>query len=156
MKKQEEHNYVYKFKKFVSKIHQKLLRLEKRDLLQVIFFYSLNFFSLEFHLSLFYLFWCLLFFCSYSWSYWRNFSCYFFLSCQFSHFFVCFFAKEESSQFLFFHFFVKKKERKKTMDLFFTFLLMIPSCKLCFDEFFFFVCSFVCLFVWFVVTPEKQ
>jgi len=33
------------------------------------------------------------------------------------------------------------------MDLFFTFLLMIPSCKLCFDDFFFFVCSFVCLFV---------
>ena len=70
-----------------------------------------------------------------------------FLSCQFSHFFVCFFAKEESSQFLFFHFFVKKKERKKTMDLFFTFLLMIPSCKLCFDDFFFFVRSFVCLLV---------
>lgn len=36
------------------------------------------------------------------------------------------------------------------MDLFFTFLLMIPSCKLCFDDFFF----FVRLFVWFV-TPEK-
>jgi len=77
-----------------------------------------------------------------------------FLSCQFSHFFVCFFAKEESSQFLFFHFFVKKKERKKTMDLFFTFLLMIPSCKLCFDDFFsLFVRLFVC---WFVVTPGKQ
>jgi len=59
--------------------------------------------------------------------------------------FVCF-AKESSSQFLFFHFFVKKKE-KKTMDLFFTFLLMIPSCKLCFDDFFFFVRSFVCLLV---------
>jgi len=69
-----------------------------------------------------------------------------FLSCQFSHFFVCFFAKEESSQFLFSHFFVKKKERKKTMDLFFTFLLMIPSCKLCFDDFFsLFVRLFVCL-----------
>jgi len=56
------------------------------------------------------------------------------------------FAKEESSQFLFFHFFVKKKERKKTMDLFFTYLLMIPSCKLCFDDFFsLFVRLFVCL-----------
>lgn len=40
------------------------------------------------------------------------------------------------------------------MDLFFTFLLMIPSCKLCFDDFFsLFVRLFVC---WFVVTPGKQ
>lgn len=36
------------------------------------------------------------------------------------------------------------------MDLFFTFLLMIPSCKLCFDDFFF-LCSFVCL----VCNPGK-
>ena len=146
MKKQEEHNYVYKFKKFVSKIHQKLLRLEKRDLLQVIFFYSLNFFSLEFHLSLFYLFWCLLFFCSYSWSYWRNFSCYFFCLVNLVTFLFVFLLKKNHRNFCFSIFFVKKKERKKTMDLFFTFLLMIPSCKLCFDDFFFFVCSFVCLF----------
>jgi len=34
---------------------------------------------------------------------------------------------------------------------------MIPSCKLCFDDFFsLFVRSFVCFFVGFVVTPGKQ
>ena len=142
LKKQEQQNYVYKSKKFVSKIYQKLLRLEKRDLLQVIFYYSLNFFSLEFHLSLFYL--C--FFVRIHEATEGIFLVTFFvLSIQ--SLFCLFFAKEESSQFLFFHFFVKKKERKKTMDLFFTFLLMIPSCKLCFDDFFFFVRSFVCLLV---------
>jgi len=61
-------------------------------------------------------------------------------------FLFVFLLKKNHRNFCFSHFFVKKKERKKTMDLFFTFLLMIPSCKLCFDDFFFFVCSFVCLF----------
>ena len=143
MKKQEEHNYVYKFKKFVSKIHQKLLRLEKRDLLQVIFFYSLNFFSLEFHLSLFYLFWCLLFLFVFM-KLLKEFFLLLFLSCQFSHFFVCFFAKEESSQFLFFHFFVKKKEKKQWIFFshFFSWY-QAASCVLTI----FFLCSFVCLSV---------
>ena len=144
LKKQEEHNYVYKFKKFVSKIHQKLLRLEKRDLLQVIFLFSQLFqlgisskFVLSFLMSAFFVriheategIFLVTFFC---------------LVNLVTFLFVCF-AKESSSQFLFFHFFVKKKE-KNTMDLFFTFLLMIPSCKLCFDDFFF-LCSFVCLSV---------
>jgi len=116
-------------------------------------FYSLNFFSLEFHLSLFYLFWCLLFFVRIHEATEGIFLVTFFCLVNLVTFlFVCF-AKESSSQFLFFHFFVKKKE-KKTMDLFFTFLLMIPSCKLCFDDFFsLFVRLFVC---WFVVTPGKQ
>ena len=116
-------------------------------MLQVIFFYSLNFFSLEFHLSLFYLFWCLLFFCSYSWSYWRNFSCYFFCLVNLVTFLFVFLLKKNHRNFCFSIFSSKRKKEKKTMDLFFTFLLMIPSCKLCFDDFFFFVRSFVCLLV---------
>lgn len=119
LKKQEEHNYVYKFKKFVSKIHQKLLRFEKRGLLQVIFFFFSQLFQLgisskfvlSFLMSAFFLFVFMKLL--------KEFFLLLFLSCQFSHFFVCFFAKEESSQFLFFHFFVKKKERKKNNGSFF-------------------------------------
>jgi len=49
--------------------------------------------------------------------------------------------------------FFRQKEKKQNNGSFFTFLLMIPSCKLCFDDFF---SLFVRLFVWFVVTPGKQ
>jgi hypothetical protein len=69
-----------------------------------------------------------------------------FLSCQFSHFFVCFFAIEESSQFLFSHFFRQKERKKKNNGSFFHISSHDTSCKLCFDEFFF-LCLFVCLFV---------
>ena len=144
-KKQEEHNYVYKSKKFVSKIHQKLLRLEKRDLLQVIFFYSLNFFSLEFHLSLFYLFWCLLFFCSYSWSYWRNFSCYFFCLVNLVTFLFVFLLKKNHRNFCFSIFSSKRKKEKKQWIFFSHFFswYQAASCVLTI----FLLCSFVCLSV---------
>ena len=136
----KKHNYVYKFKRFVSKIHQKLLRLEKRDLLQVIFLYSLNFFSLEFHLSLFYLFWCLLFFCSYSWSYWRNFSCYFFCLVNLVTFLFVFLLKKNHRNFCFSIFSSKRKKEKKQWIFFSHFFSWYQAASCVLTIFFFFVC----------------
>ena len=145
MKKQEEHNYVYKFKKFVSKIHQKLLRLEKRDLLQVIFFYSLNFFSLEFHLSLFYLFWCLLFFVRIHEATEGIFLVTFFCLVNLVTFLFVFLLKKNHRNFCFPIFSSKRKKEKKQWIFFSHFFswYQAASCVLTI----FFLCSFVCLSV---------
>ena len=123
----------------------KIVTFGERDLLQVIFFYSLNFFSLEFHLCLFYLFWCLLFFCSYSWSYWRNFSCYFFCLVNLVTFLFVFLLKKNHRNFCFSIFSSKRKKEKKQW-IFFHISSHDTKLQVVFWRFFFFVCSFVCLF----------
>ena len=110
------------------------------------FFYSLNFFSLEFHLSLFYLFWCLLFFCSYSWSYWRNFSCYFFCLVNLVTFLFVFLLKKNHRNFCFSIFSSKRKKEKKQWIFFSHFFSWYQAASCVLTIFFsLFVRLFVCL-----------
>lgn len=128
-------------KSLFSKIHQKLLRLEKETCYKSSFFYSLNFFSLEFHLSLFNL--CLMsaFFCSYSWSYWRNFSCYFFCLVNLVTFLFVFLLKKNHRNFCFSIFSSKRKKEKKNNGSFFHISSHDTKLQVVFWRFF-----FLCLF----------
>ena len=94
------------------------------------------------------------FFCSYSWSYWRNFSCYFFCLVNLVTFLFVFLLKKNHRNFCFSIFSSKRKKEKKQWIFFSHFFSWYQAASCVLTIFFsLFVRSFVC---WFVVTPGKQ